>query len=1008
MTVQNTSQVTLSNITVNDPLTGFRQIITSLAPGETSTFTTTYAIIQNDVNRGYVDNTATASFTYRGVPYNVPASARVTANVAPSIDISKSVRETSYSGVNDILHYTIVVRNTGNVTLTNIVVTDPLTGLSQTIPSLAPGASNNIPSTYRITQNDLNNGRVDNTARARTLYNGTTLTDEASASVTGNQRPELRITKSARERNYTAPGEVIHYTFTVTNTGNVTLTGVTIDDPIADVACANDPFTLAPGAQVTCTGQHIVTPSDVTAGIIRNIAAVTGYDPGMNVVTSNSNEVIVTLNNLAPSISCPRPIITNTSSTTCDILINEGLAAMYSDPNDNVVSLTWVMTGATTASSPSTGINNLTSYTFNRGLTTVTYTVTDAFGLSASCSFTVSVVDNTRPTAICQDITVTLDINTGIATITVDDINNGSFDNCAIALMTISDDEFNCTDIGVNRVVLTVIDESGNISTCTANVTVNYADLGIRVSPAEDVICNGETTGLIMSSNAPATTWTWTASPSRHITGAADDNTGLHSVITQTLFNNDNATHNIIYSIIPTVYGQCEIPAISAEVWVNPTPQIEVNPHESVICYGESITLNVRNLNGTVQGQWLYDVRVIADPQIAGYTAAGTYTTPTNVTETLTNSGDEKHKVDYYFTPRIVPSDGGPDCIGEEQVITIWVHPQVKYTSEISNYNGFNVSCYGKSNGYIRLELSPNLAPYTFRWIGPGGFVASTEDISGLKAGEYNVTITDVNNCSTSTTFELIQPDRLSLTIEKSVSIDGSYNISCFGGQTGFANLAAVNNVGSVDYLWADGFIGSKRPNMSAGTYKIIITDSNNCYADSTVTLTQPDPIHVVFEKVDPFCPDSRDGEITPSVSGGISGGDYLYRWPDNSTGRILSNIPAGWYALSVTDMNTCTVTDSVRLIGMNEFCLIIPDAISPNRDLINDVWNIENIDLYPNVVITIYNRWGQVLWESDPGYPVPWNGRSRNEELPIDSYHYVIDLHNGYKPIVGVITIVR
>ena len=246
------------------------------------------------------------------------------------------------------------------------------------------------------------------------------------------------------------------------------------------------------------------------------------------------------------------------------------------------------------------------------------------------------------------------------------------------------------------------------------------------------------------------------------------------------------------------------------------------------------------------------------------------------------------------------------------------------------------------------------------------------------------------------------------MTIQPSVSIDGNYNISCFGAQTGYVNLDAINNVGQVDYLWADGYLGSKRPNMSAGTYKILLTDSNNCHADSTVTLSEPDPIRINFEKIDPFCPDAHDGQITPSVTGGVSGGDYLYRWPDNSTERVLSNIPEGWYTVNVTDMNVCTVTDSVRLRGMNEFCLIIPDAISPNRDLVNDVWNIENIGLYPKVEITIYNRWGQMLWKSDPGYPVPWNGRSRGEELPIDSYHYVIELHNGAKPIIGDVTIVR
>ena len=92
----------------------------------------------------------------------------------------------------------------------------------------------------------------------------------------------------------------------------------------------------------------------------------------------------------------------------------------------------------------------------------------------------------------------------------------------------------------------------------------------------------------------------------------------------------------------------------------------------------------------------------------------------------------------------------------------------------------------------------------------------------------------------------------------------------------------------------------------------------------------------------------------------------------------------------------------------VHELYLIIPDAFSPNGDLINDVWNIGNTDLYPKMVVTIYNRWGQSVWRSEQGYPDPWDGRSNGRNLPIDSYHYAIDLHNGTKTIVGDITIVR
>jgi gliding motility-associated-like protein len=63
---------------------------------------------------------------------------------------------------------------------------------------------------------------------------------------------------------------------------------------------------------------------------------------------------------------------------------------------------------------------------------------------------------------------------------------------------------------------------------------------------------------------------------------------------------------------------------------------------------------------------------------------------------------------------------------------------------------------------------------------------------------------------------------------------------------------------------------------------------------------------------------------------------------------------------------------------------------------------------LYPNAEVTIYNRWGQSVWKSERGYHQPWDGKSNGINLPIDSYHYVIDLRNRTKPIVGEITIVR
>ena len=853
---------------------------------------------------------------------------------------------------------------------------------------------------------------------------------------------------------------------------------------------------MAPGARITCTALHTVTANDITAGLINNTAFATGNAPDGRPVTGTSNTTTVRINNLPPSIVCPAPVTVNTSLRTCDALINAGLAATFSDPNNNIASLTWVMTGATTAASPLTGINNLQNFTFNSGITTVTYTVTDIPGLSSTCSFTVTVIDNVppaiscvapqdrytdsdgplytaqgtefdpvvsdncsissvtnnfnglstlagaqfpigvttvtwtvtdnsgnratcnftvtvtdnvAPVVRCKDITIYLDLVTGLFTITASDIDNGSFDNTGIETLTASLTNFNCSNLGPNNVTLTATDHYGNSGSCTAVVTVMYSVVpNPVVTPLQDVICNKEQTNFNLTNNIPNTTWTWTVISSSQISGATGDTRGNLTVINQVLTNSDTIVHNAIYSIIPRVYGRCDLPKTEAVAWVNPTPEIRVSSGDTVICNGESTSISVRNPNVSVRGQWIYDLKVIADASVSGYTSDGTYSSPANLNETLTNSDSKRQKVVYRFIPRIVSGNGAEECTGIEQKITIWVNPGIKYTMTSSDYNGFNISCFGGSDGHIRITRQLGSAPLTFVWKGPAGFTSTQGLIRNLSAGEYSVIITDNNNCSVMDTIVLTEPKALGMSINSSISADGAYNIDCANGKTGSIIVTAINNVGTVNYIWSDGYNGESQTNLPSGIYKIIITDANKCQAESSVTLTEPDLIKPVLEVTPPFCPDKPDGEIRLSVTGGIMGTDYTYRWSDNSTNRNLSNIPAGTYEVTIGDMNGCSVKASVRVDPMNDICLIIPGIISPNGDLINDVWNIGNIDLYPKMEVFIYNRWGQFIWRSEQGYAQPWNGTYNGKVLPMDSYHYAIDLHNGTKTIVGTITIVK
>ena len=144
------------------------------------------------------------------------------------------------------------------------------------------------------------------------------------------------------------------------------------------------------------------------------------------------------------------------------------------------------------------------------------------------CSFTVTVEDNTPPVAVCRNIDVYLNLETGSLHIVAADIDGGSTDNCGIRSLEASVTDFDCSDLGANNVILTVTDNAGNIATCDATVTVHYAVEPLPVvTPQSDVICNAETINLALTNNLPTTTWTWTVNSPNGISGTSDDNTGL-------------------------------------------------------------------------------------------------------------------------------------------------------------------------------------------------------------------------------------------------------------------------------------------------------------------------------------------------------------------------------------------------------------------------------------------------------------------------------------------------
>jgi len=116
-------------------------------------------------------------------------------------------------------------------------------------------------------------------------------------------------------------------------------------------------------------------------------------------------------------------------------------------------------------------VNTTTFACGDIGSSSVILTVTDSAGNSSACGASVTISDSISPTAVCNDLTVYVD-GSGNATITTGDVDGGSSDNCTVSSFALSTSSFDCNAVGSNSEVLTVTDQSGNTSTCTANITV--------------------------------------------------------------------------------------------------------------------------------------------------------------------------------------------------------------------------------------------------------------------------------------------------------------------------------------------------------------------------------------------------------------------------------------------------------------------------------------------------------------------------------------------------------
>ena len=296
ITIDNTGNVPLTGLSISDTLLqgGSPRALTSgpayasgdtnsdaiLDASETWIYSASYAVPQGDIDNG-------TAFSNIAV-FDTAETAALASNAAataitqtPSITVAKSANVASVNFPGDPIIYSVLVTNSGNVTATAITVTDPLISLicpasgNSMIASLAPGGSETCTATYPAAQSDFDtngggDGDIDNTASASGTAAGSPVSDSDSATVALTPAPQLTLSKTADTAGPLTVGQVINYTYTVTNTGNVTISSVDVNETAfngngtpAPSPVPGGPTTLAPGGILAFSATYTVTQSDI-------------------------------------------------------------------------------------------------------------------------------------------------------------------------------------------------------------------------------------------------------------------------------------------------------------------------------------------------------------------------------------------------------------------------------------------------------------------------------------------------------------------------------------------------------------------------------------------------------------------------------------------------------------------------------------------------------------------------------------------------------------------------
>ena len=339
------------------------------------------------------------------------------------------------------------------------------------------------------------------------------------------------------------------------------------------------------------------------------------------------------------------------------------------------------------------------------------------------------------------------------------------------------------------------------------------------------------------------------------------------------------------------------------------------------------------------------------------------------------------------------------DGFGNQRILITEITQPVVLTAtwQVSDYNGFNISCFGNNDGAISIIPEGGTAPYTYAWEN-GHSNVNRQD---LASGNYALTVTDRMGCRFQADSTLFEPNALEVTAH-------FINPNCEGLATG---RVVVDNLtgGVAPYFFTLNEAGfSSNPefdNLSSGNYKIVAEDANGCEVETEGILSAP-IIPIINLGPDLTIELADEIRINPKILESVA--TVLWR---ADTGLSCYDCPMPiaaptnptTYSVTVSSIDNCTATDSVSIRILKVRDVYIPNAFSPNQDGVNDILFINaGPEVSTIQSFSIYSRWGEQVFLQENFMPNNvtngWDGKIESEFLDsgVFIWQAVIDFIDG------------